>query len=371
MTREKRGSVVVYPGPEQAPEHERVSHHEIARRLARLRGLNFAGDYDASAGYREPLYFVPTDVLASVDEARRLGIRDELDLFGGVVPQPFMATKAIVHPLVDSHASAPPGWSADFNRRVSRSVLGGYSAFSLADAETAGLRRLECGPVRIKSVRATAGRGQAVVADAAALTRVLDTLNAEEVTTHGLVLEEHLAEITTYSVGRVRVGNCLASYYGRQNLTEDNEGGTVYGGTDLVVVQGDFEALLALELPVEVQCAIAQALVFDTAATACFPAFFASRRNYDVACGSDAQGNRRGGVLEQSWRIGGASSAEVVALEALQATPAPRVVKASSHEIYGTQRQPPADATILYKGVDPDVGAITKGVTVDSYGDEQ
>ncbi|SFU70000.1 DUF3182 family protein [Halomonas korlensis] len=370
MTREKRGSVVVYTGPEQEPEHQRTSHHEVARRLASLLGRAFAGEYDASANYRESLYFVPIDAIV-IDEARRLGIRDEHDLFGGVVSQPFMATKAIAHPLCGNHATAPPGWSEDFCRRVSDAVLTGYSAFSLEDAHAAGLRLLECGPARIKSVRATAGRGQAAVSDAADLTRVLNTLDAEEVAIHGLVLEEHLADVTTYSVGQVRVGEYQASYYGTQHLTEDNEGAMVYGGTDLVVTRGDFEALLALELPVEILRVIAQALVFDTAATECFPAFFASRRNYDVACGSDARGNRRVGVLEQSWRIGGASSAEVVALEALQATPAPRVVSASSHEIYGTKKTPPSDATILYSGVDADVGPITKCVTVNAYDDKQ
>ena len=44
--------------------------------------------------------------------------------------------------------------------------------------------------------------------------------------------------------------------------------------------------------------------------------FFASRRNYDVVAGLDARGQRRCGVLEQSWRVGGASPAELVALAA-------------------------------------------------------
>ena len=56
--------------------------------------------------------------------------------------------------------------------------------------------------------------------------------------------------------------------------------------------------------------------------------FFASRRNYDIARGIDAQGQWRCRVLEQSWRIGGASGPEVAALQAFRADPALRVIRA-------------------------------------------
>src|SRR3546814_17812091 len=42
---------------------------------------------------------------------------------------------------------------------VKGSVLAGYSAFSIEDARDAGRRLLHEGPVRIKPVRATGGRG--------------------------------------------------------------------------------------------------------------------------------------------------------------------------------------------------------------------
>lgn len=44
----------------------------------------------------------------------------------------------------------------------------------------------------------------------------------------------------------------------------------------------------------------------DAAALDCFPGFFASRRNYHIGQGRDAKGRFKSGVLEQSWRIGGA-----------------------------------------------------------------
>lgn len=123
MAKGKRGSVVIYPEPDHEAEHERATHHEIARRLAKFQGLNFAGDYDPAEEYREPLYFVPVDVFVGVKKAHRLGIRDEYDLFGVAVPEPFMATKSIAHPLLGSESKAPPAWPEEFCRRVHDAVL--------------------------------------------------------------------------------------------------------------------------------------------------------------------------------------------------------------------------------------------------------
>ena len=91
-----------------------------------------------------------------------------------------------------------------------------------------------------------------------------------------------------------------------------------------------------------------------------FPGFFASRRNYDVAQGSDAQGCHRSGVLEQSWRIGGASGAEIAALEAFRADPGLQSVRAATVELYGEGHTPPPRASVYFQGIDAKVGPITK-----------
>ena len=97
--------------------------------------------------------------------------------------------------------------------------------------------------------------------------------------------------------------------------------------------------------------AVEQALVYDSAATACFPGFFASRINYDVVQGNDAEGHWHSGVLEQSWRAGGATGAEIAALEAFKADPACRVVRASCIEIYGPSDEPPPGAVVYFRGI--------------------
>ena len=115
--------------------------------------------------------------------------------------------------------------------------------------------------MRIKPVRATGGRGQLRVDDSDALDQALFALDEKELGQYGVVLEAHLERVTTFSVGQVRVGGRLASYYGTQRLTRDNAGNEVYGGSDLVVVDGDFEALLALDLPETTRLAVSQAQV--------------------------------------------------------------------------------------------------------------
>ncbi len=135
---------------------------------------------------------MPGDTLVGRALADELGIRDEHDLFGGVVPFPFVATKALTHQLIGPDARAPAGWSRAFGRRVRGAVHAGRSAFSIADARRAGLRLLGKGPVRLKPVRATGGRGQVVVRAEAELEAALRATEPAEVEGHGLVFEEHL-----------------------------------------------------------------------------------------------------------------------------------------------------------------------------------
>lgn len=364
-----RRVVLTHANRPNEPQHERVVHAALAERLAALLGLTYGGDYDPTRRYEAQPYLVPSGTVVGMREAQALGLCGESDLFGGVVPQAFVETKAITHPLIRPDAAAPVGWSRDFSTQVKGSVLAGYSVFSLEDARDAGRRLLHEGSVRIKPVRATGGRGQQRVDDSDALDQALYALDEQELAEYGLVLEAHLEHVTTFSVGQVRVGGRLASYYGTQRLTEDNAGNEVYGGSDLVVVDGDFEALLALDLTETTRLAVSQAQVYDEAASACYRNFFASRRNYDIAQGIDGRGQPRSGVLEQSWRIGGASSAEIAALELFRQGTGARVVRASSLEIYGRERPAPAGATILYQGQDDEVGFVTKCVVVEQYGD--
>ena len=304
-----------------AREHELATQRGVAARLAALMGCRFDEVREIATSAAVDLgYVVPDVTIASLDTALALGIRSEEDLFGGVVPFPFVAAKTITHPLIDPAAAAPQGWQADFPERVRDVTLPGWSAFSLSDARAAGRRLLQGGEVRVKLASGIGGAGQSVARSEAELDAQLAAIDPAEFA-EGVVLERNLVDVRTYSVGRVRVGSMLASYIGTQRTTRSCHGKEVYGGSSIEVVRGGFEALDRLALEDGARRAIRGARAYHEAAMACFAGMFASRCNYDVVEGRDASGRQWVGVLEQSWRIGGASGAEVAALEALTTIP--------------------------------------------------
>lgn len=359
------GTVVTYAAGAGLSEHEIAARVAVAKTLAALKGFEFGGGYDPALRCSEPLYFVPSETLSG-REASRLGICGANDLFGGVVPYPFVATKTIAHPLAARDAQRPEGWSEAFPQRVHEVVLPGFAAFTRADALKAGRRLLENGPVRLKHGHGIGGKGQSVVDDDRQLSAALDAFEPAELARCGLVLESSLDEQATYSVGQVSVDGLRASYCGTQKLTTDNSGQPAYGGSDLLIVRGGYEALLGLALETEMRLAIHRALTFDDAVSE-FPGLFASRRNYDVLRGRDARGRWHCGVLEQSWRIGGASGPEVAALEAFRADPRLRAVRAKSTELYGAHAKPPPNALVHFHGVDPAAGPLVKYTLVEPH----
>jgi hypothetical protein len=355
--------------PASGTEHESASQDWAARRLAVLKDAEFGGQFDPSRRYDRPLYFVPNQTLCEPAVAAGLGIRGDEDLFGGVVPFQFVATKAITHELASPTAFAPPGWTQEFGKRVRQVVLPGFSVFSVGDARAAAERLLESGSVRMKDPCGVGGNGQTVITDHDQLEAHFASLAEERVRHHGLVFECNLREVTTLSVGRVRVGNLLATYYGTQKLTRDNQGREVYGGSRLIVSRGDFESLLPLAPTKEIRTAIEQALVYHRAALQAFPGMFASRSNYDVAQGVDDSGRWRSGVLEQSWRMGGASGAELLALQAFRDDPGLRLACASTHEVYGPRPLLPDGACICFSGTDAKAGSLTKFTLLEPHAD--
>jgi hypothetical protein len=241
-------------------------------------------------------------------------------------------------------------------------VLEGYAAFSREDARVAAVRLLTQGPVRLKAASACGGQGQSVCATPDSFDAALASIADDELLRHGVVVERDLADANTYSIGTTRIGASRISYFGRQRAVVNHRGHTVYGGSDLLAVRGDFDALSSVGMPVVAAAALAKAMHYDTAVTRAYPAFYASRRNYDVLHGRDADGLPRIGVLEQSWRIGGATPAELVALRAFAGDPHLACIRVATHETYG--QAPPADAIVYFEDRAQRFGGLVKYVTV-------
>src|SRR5215470_9725805 len=225
------------------------THHKAvldldAKAIAKIKGYEFGGHYDAARDYSGPLFFVPDDTLL-LDEAARLGIHSPNDLYGGIVPHLFVKTKAITHGLVDPDAERPPGWSTAFAERVREIVLPGYTIFSNRDAHVAARRLLARGPIRLKKPLSASGKDQTVVTTLNELDAVLENIGAGEMATYGLVLAQ----------------------------------------------------------------------------------------------GIGADSRPRSGVLESSWRVGGASSAELAAFAAFARDPSLEIIGASHVEEFGKGRR--------------------------------
>ncbi|MES2941510.1 MAG: DUF3182 family protein [Pseudomonadota bacterium] len=346
--------------------HEKATRAEVVRRLARLKGCVSSDELPRHL-WPAHIYLIPGETITGLVHARNLGLKDEADLFGGVVPHAFMATKAITHPLVSPAAAAPYAWNTRFPELVAGVVLPGFSAFSGGDAEEAAAQLLPLGPVRVKPVAETGGHGQVVVSSLAELRACLARINKNALSEYGVVLEQNLSDVSTMSVGQVRVGTIVASYFGHQYLTINNTGSPTYGGSALTVVRGDFHALTAMLPAGPLRMAVDQALVYDSAAQACFTGFFASRINYDVAQGFNAAGQWCSGVLEQSWRMGGATGAEIAALEAFHADKELMRVRARCVEKFGPLEPVPTGAAVYFQGEDPQAGLLTKYALVDKH----
>ncbi|WLH51410.1 DUF3182 family protein [Pseudomonas tolaasii] len=363
---QRKKQVVAHSTREGAPQHEIDTNRALARWLAQILGLKFGGSYDPALHAGRDLYLLPTQTLVGLHQARALNIKGPEDLWGGFVEHDFICTKAISHGVLSPEAKTPEGWSPLFSERVRHVVLDGLSVFALEDALPAATRLLYSGPIRLKPVHACAGRGQHVIHSLDEFEALLARPDAAQLFNDGVVLEQDLHDVITHSVGQSFIGDHVLSYCGEQYLTKDGLGEEVYGGSNLLVVPGYYEDLLKLDLADDVRQAIEQAQVFDRAADEAYPGFYASRRNYDIAQGLDSDGQRRSGVLEQSWRMGGASSAEVAALQSFINHPGLRAIRVSSVETY-VEQPLPADAIEVYRGPAENSDFLLKYVTVKSY----
>jgi hypothetical protein len=354
------GTVVVYFSRMGGPmyTHEKVTLSVVAEAIAKLKGAEFAGHYDNAKSYSGNVFFVPDDTLV-MDEASCLGIRSLTDLFGAVVPYPFAKTKAITHQLIDPRTDRPEGWSSTYAEMVQDVVLPGYTAFSVDNARTAAARLLSFGPIRIKEPPAAGGAGHVVATTIDEVEVFLEAFPDAAITTHGLVVESNLRDVTTLSIGQITIDDVTIAYHGRQRVSINNAGRRVYGGSALVCVRGGWESLARLPMPRPVRLAVAQAKQYEDAMSE-YPGFMVSRRNYDVAQGLDGKGRRRSGVLEASWRSGGASTAELAALREFAQDPTLQVVEARAVKLFGRGHEAPQNAVVHYRGDDPDDGPITR-----------
>lgn len=326
--------------------HNVASVEALAARLSSLTGrqlLPTLQAFDESDG----TFFIPTFALVRQDGHPEMSIDS---FYGGIVHHGFMTTKLVTHPHWRDDDDLPEGWVGNFAACLQDCVLPGFSVFSHGHALDAAGALLKKHKVRFKNPYASGGKDQTVIETVRALDGFLETVSDREIA-NGLVVEEDVENSTTYSVGQVQIENHIGSYLGRQYTSHDEDGSKVYAGSRLRVVRGGWDALLH-----QVQSPVARRIVenarrYDEAALQHL-GLVASRRNYDVLVGPITENGVRCGVLEQSWRVGGASPAEVLALEKLAQDETVTAVQAVLRESYGQPSTFNEDDFVVYVGDD-------------------
>jgi uncharacterized protein DUF3182 len=334
--------------------HERATLEWTGREVARLLSIEYGGAADP--GVTSPSgrhrFHVPDDTLTRL-QAEAIGIERDDELLGGIVPFAFVATKVISHPLLRSDGKAPEGWCEPLGEALKEATLPGHAAFDRAEAIEAFGRLRSMGPVRLKLPEGIGGLGQWLVHDAEALKQRLAALDEGNLALHGVVLELHLDDARTFSVGQVSLDGQRIAYHGTQCTVRDAAGREVYGGSALWVIRGDLDDLLAEPLQPRVREAVMKARLYDRLVTRAYPDMRASRRNYDLVYGRTCENGDMVGVLEQSWRIGGATPAELAAFDYLRTHTSVHAVRASTGELHDAQPPPPG-AQVFYTAV-PDI----------------
>lgn len=339
---------------------DQTSQQQLALKLEQIFSHNTASHFQLSGAPPSTQdYYLPLDTLL-LPEANALNIATPLDLYGGVVPYEFLKTKVISHPLRHPSMEAPMGWKHDLGSALHAYTLKGYSAFSVQDAFWVARGLIHEGPIRIKFAHSNASQGQFVCTHYKEVTALLLQAAYQPLIEKGVVVEENLTDSTTYSVGQTEVAGLLISYIGEQRPTLNLDKQETYGGTRLLAVQGGYEQLgELLEAPLLRQV-LEFAQAYEQQVFTYYPTLFASRRNYDVIHGRGWDGAYRLGVLEQSWRMGGASMAELYALEAFLQNPHLSSQHAWTKEEYLLQLQPQAQSTSVYCIAPEAVGYLIK-----------
>jgi Protein of unknown function (DUF3182) len=270
-----------------------------------------------AAANGSPRYFVPINTL-SKRFAVAQSIRTPDDLYGGVVQHPLHGHKGALHKLVPGgHAPAP--YSRRFAQMVAPAVLPGFTAFSPEDAVRAFAELGGQGHVvRHKDPRRTNCRGQTIV-ESPCHAKLLAEQLGESLAHHGSVLEVNLHNPETFNVGLLHFDGKPYSFIGDQRTAKDSTDAEMYAGTTLRMVRGDLGKLAqAPGLDETKKRGIIQAKIVSEAYSNL--GVMSSRMVLDVIQGTSGDSNvGLSGVADPALRPGGASPAELLAIEKLRA----------------------------------------------------
>lgn len=320
----------------------------IAKRIATHIGLPYNESPLLSLTPPEQSYIVPGVTLAK-DDAQRLHIENEMDIYGTVVPTFDMVGKSILHPSVTE--VTPAFYNAAFASKVEREGLvlpgvTGFSKNSLLDAYQA-IGAPQKG-FRLKSTNESDGNGQHEVTGLEHLDQLLTLTGEAELREHGVVLEPNLRNKQTQSTGFFNLGGVQYVFVADQLSGKDDR---YMGGENILVARGDFDVLdnLLQRLNDPRGETAAKAGAFLREYFAHFPSTVASRMSVDVLSGFHPDYGHVSGVTDITGRLGGLCPATILAAQQLQDNPTQEAAVAEVHLNYEPSvRQPYEENTAVF-----------------------
>jgi hypothetical protein len=288
-------------------------NEQIAKAIAKILGVSTV--LSGSGIADDSCYQIPSSTI-TLSEAERRGVRSVDDLYGvaiGVNDIP--GSKVSLHRVI---GSSPHGYSRSVANSLTERglVLPGYSVFNIESAQLAfqALHNDDYS-VRLKDPRQSDSGGQWVVECETDLLDVLQRL--PELGTHGVVLESNLSDTSTLSMGSVIIDGVCYSFLARQ-FDVKHLGKTRFGGGQVTFYQCELSDLADNVDDEYLKVAIEKASSAHDVFSQYEP--IASRFSYDVLTGVASNGNMLSGVSDQTFRVGGYTPAEVLAIERLHST---------------------------------------------------
>lgn len=310
----------------------------IAEQLGRV----YQGEYKPGAEL-DAAFWVPHAPMTP-EEAGALGITSKEQIFGAVV-EPLHAQKSVFHCPLPRATYVPAHFPLDFSRSVQVISAPGYTAFTPQDALLAFESLLQQGhSPRFKNPTATAGLGQRVASNRQEAEAVIAAISGDVFRRFGVVIEANIpisvGQPHAFSSGWIELGGEEYTYVGTQSQGEKN----IYTGTRLHMVRGH-EPPYVPDIPNAVTDHTTYLLgllgLLDglQIATRCNFNFVKSMHDEVFA-------------VEPTFRIGGATGAELLAIGYLKDHPEEDQVVASTRFVYDQHEPLPAGAHRLYSGND-------------------
>lgn len=255
----------------------------------------------------------------------------------------------------------PPAWNRPFAATTEDTGLPGFTVFSEQDAHHALERLLDEGHVaRGKRAAAAGGNDQFLLETPNDLKRVWDRVSTDELQKLGLVVEANMRPgFNVIAAGQTLLNGIQVSFAGSVRELPAQADQRYFGGTDVVLTRGGFDSLTPyFRNDNETLNAIQKIAGFHNNARQHL-GLIASRSAYTVLSGTAHNDKNYSGVLEQSWRIGGSSGPEILAIQAFQDDPSLQAVNGVSRNLLGADATAPPNARVHYRGDDSFYGPVT------------